>query len=85
MRKSNASVLESLDARKESVRKFLETFKPNFEYDIVTISDVYGPTGWDPNIQALVVSKETLSGAAASTFKFPLLPTQLFYSTSLNL
>jgi pantetheine-phosphate adenylyltransferase len=35
-------------------------------YDVVPIIDVYGPTGWDPNIQALVVSKETLSGAASS-------------------
>lgn len=28
---------------------------------------MYGPTRWDPNIQALVVSKETISGAEAST------------------
>lgn len=30
------------------------------------IDDVYGPTGWDPNVQALVVSMETLSGAKSS-------------------
>ena len=35
--------------------------------DITPIVDVYGPTSWDPNIQALVVSKETISGAEAST------------------
>ena len=28
---------------------------------------MYGPTGYDPNVQALVVSKETLSGADSST------------------
>jgi len=43
----------------------LELFKPGLEYDIVPIKDVYGPTAWDPNIQALVVSKETLKGADA--------------------
>ncbi|KAJ7125493.1 Nucleotidylyl transferase [Mycena crocata] len=64
-RKANAHVLESLAQRTATVRRFLTAFKPGLVYDIVPISDVYGPTGWDPNIQALVVSKETASGAAA--------------------
>lgn len=42
-------------------------FRPDLEYDLVDLQDVYGPTGSDPDIQALVVSKETLSGAAAGT------------------
>jgi len=50
----------------EKVRNFLTLFKPEIVTDIVPINDVYGPTGWDPDIQALVVSKETLSGADAS-------------------
>ncbi|KAJ3993588.1 hypothetical protein F5050DRAFT_1714370 [Lentinula boryana] len=61
--KSNAHVLESLETRKANVQTFLELFKPGLEYDIVTIDDVYGPTGWDPNIQGLVVSRETINGA----------------------
>ncbi|KAJ3807274.1 Nucleotidylyl transferase [Lentinula aff. lateritia] len=61
--KSNAHVLESLDTRRTNVRDFLELFKPGLEYDIVTINDVYGPTGWDPDIQGLVVSRETMNGA----------------------
>ncbi|KAF5389938.1 hypothetical protein D9757_003656 [Collybiopsis confluens] len=61
--KSNGHLLESLETRKISVRSFLDLFKPGLELDIVTINDVYGPTGWDPNIQALVVSRETESGA----------------------
>ncbi|KAJ7582945.1 hypothetical protein C8J56DRAFT_1167953 [Mycena floridula] len=61
--KSNSQVLEPLEIRLDRVRSFLNLFKAGLELEIVPISDVYGPTGWDPNIQALVVSKETLSGA----------------------
>ncbi|TFY77650.1 hypothetical protein EWM64_g6361 [Hericium alpestre] len=64
-KKANKHVLESLDTRMRRVRRLLELFKPGLIYDIVPINDVYGPTGWDPNIQALVVSQETLSGGEA--------------------
>jgi pantetheine-phosphate adenylyltransferase len=30
--------------------------------DVVEIQDAFGPTAYDPDIQALVVSRETLSG-----------------------
>lgn len=46
----------------------MELFKPSLVYDIVAIQDVYGPTGADPNIQALVVSKETASGGKAGGY-----------------
>ncbi|KAG8862021.1 hypothetical protein FRB96_002464 [Tulasnella sp. 330] len=61
--KSNHEVLEPLSYRMEQVRRFMTSFKPSLEYEIVPIEDVYGPTGWDPDIQALVVSKETQTGA----------------------
>jgi phosphopantetheine adenylyltransferase len=54
--------------RMERTRSFLQFFRPDLEYEIVALRDVYGPTGWDPNIQALVVSLETLSGAASSEY-----------------
>ncbi|KJA14809.1 hypothetical protein HYPSUDRAFT_149909 [Hypholoma sublateritium FD-334 SS-4] len=63
--KSNKHVLEKLATRIQRVRDFLTFFKPEIIPEIVPITDVYGPTGWDPNIQALVVSKETLSGGDA--------------------
>ncbi|PPQ91402.1 hypothetical protein CVT25_014290 [Psilocybe cyanescens] len=63
--KANRHILENLDVRTEKVRQFLHFFKPEITPDIVPIHDVYGPTGWDPDIQALVVSKETLNGAEA--------------------
>ncbi|KAI0345333.1 Nucleotidylyl transferase [Trametopsis cervina] len=63
--KANKDVLQSLSERLAITRNFLEMFKPGIEYYIVPITDVAGPTGWDPNVQAIVVSKETLNGAAA--------------------
>jgi phosphopantetheine adenylyltransferase len=64
--KSNAHVLEPLQTRTEKTRSFLQLFRADLNYDLVSIKDVYGPTGTDPDIHALVVSRETLGGAAAS-------------------
>jgi len=58
-------VLESLPERMQGVHQFVELFKPSLVYEIEPIHDVYGPTATDPNIQALVVSKETASGGKA--------------------
>ncbi|KAL1743449.1 hypothetical protein HDZ31DRAFT_83384 [Schizophyllum fasciatum] len=64
-RKRFAEALESLFVRETRLRAFLALANPALAYDIVPISDVYGPTGWDADIQALVVSRETESGAHA--------------------
>ncbi|KAI0005985.1 Nucleotidylyl transferase [Russula compacta] len=64
-KKDNRDMLESPQERMRAVRRFMELFKPSIVYDIVPISDVYGPTATDPNIQALVVSKETAPGGKA--------------------
>ena len=68
MKKANKHIIKSYTDRVDRVRAFLTSFKPNLEYDIVVLKDVCGPTAVDPDIQGLVVSKETLSGAAASLF-----------------
>lgn len=65
VKKNNRELIESLKYRTKSVSDFLMLFKPGIEYDVVPIADIYGPTAWDPDIQALVVSKETVSGAAS--------------------
>lgn len=65
-KKSNKEVLEDLPTRISKVTEFLALFRPGLQYEVVPINDVYGPTGYDPDIQALVVSKETMSGAASS-------------------
>ncbi|KAF9049520.1 Nucleotidylyl transferase [Hymenopellis radicata] len=62
-KKAYKDELEDITTRTSRVRKFVSLVRPGLQYDIVPINDVYGPTGWDANIQALVVSHETLSGA----------------------
>ena len=68
VKKAYREVLESIDIRIAGVREFLELFKRAVKYDIVPITDVYGPTAADSNIQVLIVSRETVSGANASEF-----------------
>ena len=68
-KKANKDVMQSIDVRMAVAKAFLQLFRPQVQYEMVPITDVYGPTGWEPNIQALVVSKETLPGAEASTSK----------------
>ncbi|KDN49009.1 hypothetical protein RSAG8_02362, partial [Rhizoctonia solani AG-8 WAC10335] len=55
----------TLFLRPTRVASFVRMFKPSIECDAVPIQDVYGPTAWDSNIQALVVSRETVSGASS--------------------
>ncbi|KAI6022730.1 hypothetical protein EDC04DRAFT_2869680 [Pisolithus marmoratus] len=62
-KKIHRDLLEPFSVRVEKIRSFLQLFRPDLEYELAAITDVYGPTGWDPDIQALVVSKETLSVA----------------------
>ena len=62
-KKVNKDIIQHITERIDVSRSFLQLFRPQVEYDLVSITDVCGPTAWDPNIQALVVSKETISGA----------------------
>lgn len=54
--------LEDFEIRKENVLKFVTLLDPALSYDILPINDVCGPTGYEPNIEALIVSQETKSG-----------------------
>ncbi|KAF0528297.1 Nucleotidylyl transferase [Gigaspora margarita] len=55
--------IEPINTRIANVSKFLNAIHQNLLYEIVPIYDAYGPTITDPDIHALVVSKETVSGA----------------------
>ena len=45
------------------MRAFLTLISRHLELDLVPIRDVYGPTAYDPEISALVISEETRAGA----------------------
>ncbi|GJE90757.1 nucleotidylyl transferase [Phanerochaete sordida] len=64
-KKVNKDVIQPISERIARTRTFLELFKAGLTYDLVPLRDVAGPTGWDSNVQALVVSRETLGGGAA--------------------
>ncbi|CUS22526.1 LAQU0S05e07360g1_1 [Lachancea quebecensis] len=54
--------LESYETRSENVRLFLAMIKPSLEVEIVALRDICGPTGAVPEIESLIVSRETVSG-----------------------
>lgn len=54
--------LQSYEVRKSEVLNYVTKVDDSVDYDVLTIRDVCGPTGYEPNIQALIVSKETEKG-----------------------
>lgn len=66
--KAHAPLIESYDRRAGVVHDFLsrnDRRSRSIELDITRISDVYGPTANEPDIDALVVSRETVAGGEA--------------------
>lgn len=55
-------LLQPFEYRCEGVKKFLCKIKPVLRIEIVPIRDVCGPTGTVPEIESLIVSRETVSG-----------------------
>lgn len=62
LKKKYKEYLESFESRCQNVQKFLALLKPMLQVEIVPIKDVCGPTGTVPEIECLVVSRETVSG-----------------------
>ncbi|ORY89146.1 hypothetical protein BCR35DRAFT_262684 [Leucosporidium creatinivorum] len=67
--KKHHTYLESLPHRIHAVESFLSLIRPTIEHEVVPISDPFGPTAHDPDIQGLVVSEETRSGGSAINTK----------------
>lgn len=55
-------LMEPVERRKEIVEEFLEEIKPSLKYDVVTITDPFGPTIHDPDMDLIVLSQETKKG-----------------------
>lgn len=62
-KKANSELIAKFAERKEFVSIFLSITKPSLTYEILELSDPFGPTITDPSIDAIVVSSETISGA----------------------
>ncbi|CCF57641.1 hypothetical protein KAFR_0C06450 [Kazachstania africana CBS 2517] len=54
--------LQSFEKRRASVIHFVNAFKPELRVEIIPLRDICGPTGTVPEIEALVVSRETIQG-----------------------
>lgn len=57
-----AELIEPVEHRISNVKRFLTDVKPVLQMDVVAINDVYGPTGYDPDVDCIVVSQETSKG-----------------------
>ena len=63
-KKKNADQIEPLEDRVEHVRAFLGSVFPDLELNIVVLTDPFGPPAHEPDFDAIVVSSETIAGAA---------------------
>lgn len=55
-------LIEPCSQRIASLKDFVEDIDPSLMYNIVPITDVYGPTKDDPTFDMIVVSEETKKG-----------------------
>lgn len=62
LKKKHRELIDSTDKRVKTVQEYLNLVKRTIQYEVVPITDPFGPTVTDPTIDALVVSKETLKG-----------------------
>lgn len=56
-------LISPIDDRIQKVREFLLSINPKLNYQVVPITDLYGPTITDNELECIVVSKETSRGA----------------------
>lgn len=61
-KKAFGELIQPLQVRIRNVYEFIKTQKPDLVAQVVGIKDAFGPTRTDPNLQAIVASKETEKG-----------------------
>ncbi|RUP50322.1 hypothetical protein BC936DRAFT_139644 [Jimgerdemannia flammicorona] len=71
LKKTYREYIEPTQIRVEAAERFLRTVRRGLTYEVVPISDPYGPTITDAAIQALIVSRETLKGGDAGACHCP--------------
>ncbi|KAM9560626.1 bifunctional coenzyme A synthase isoform 7-T7 [Salvelinus alpinus] len=58
-------LIEPYALRVQRLHEFLQDVKPSLQYEIVPLSDPFGPSVIDPQLQCIVVSEETRRGGEA--------------------
>lgn len=64
--KQYMSQIQHFSKRKERILNFVQRFRNTLQVDVFPLVDVYGPTITMPEIECIVVSKETRKGAEES-------------------
>lgn len=58
-KKEYKEFIEPYSVRKNSVIEFCKIHKPSVICDVHALKDIAGPAGWDPKLEAIVVTPET--------------------------
>lgn len=70
LKKKHRDLIAPTQQRVEYVKAYLQRVKRSIAYEVVPITDPFGPTVTDPTIDALVVSKETLKGGDLGKYRY---------------
>ncbi|KAJ1401014.1 hypothetical protein B484DRAFT_405846 [Ochromonadaceae sp. CCMP2298] len=62
-KKANAAKIAPFSARRDAVHSVLRDTCPRLALNLVQLTDPFGPTITDPDVEAIVVSSETIRGA----------------------